>query len=320
LKRHVSFSEFNLFQDDVAQLVALGGSFDLILCRNVFIYFTPEAIAQTLRRFYQALKPGGYLVTGHAELQGIPLNGLQVRCFPESIVYQRPVRSRPTVMGVTTLRQTDYTAPAQPWRGEDTPALRSREPAPQLSTTSASRLRSLSQSLSVARTTTQNNINPGGVPALGRWLNATPQGGAHPAPTDDVSQAFMEIMQRAKQDANQGNYVQARHGCQEAIALQPFAVEPCYLLASIAEESNDLDGAKVFLKRVIYLDEMAIPAYLELAALYDRTGEGDRATKTRRSVVRILAKLPPHRALAACDNMTVTELQTLVSRQIEEQT
>lgn len=123
-------------------------------------------------------------------------------------------------------------------------------------------------------------------------------------------------MQRAKQYANTGHYERARHLCQEAIALQPLAVEPCYLLASIAEETGDWDEAKGFLKRVIYLDTMAIPAYLELAALYDRTREGDRATKTRRSIISLLAKMPPHTILPTCDNMTVTELQTLLSQQM----
>lgn len=40
---------------------------DLILCRNVLLYFTPEVRAATLARLASALKPGGLLVLGASE-------------------------------------------------------------------------------------------------------------------------------------------------------------------------------------------------------------------------------------------------------------
>lgn len=43
------------------------GSFRLILCRNVFIYFEREVQERLLWKFYQALQPGGYLVLGKVE-------------------------------------------------------------------------------------------------------------------------------------------------------------------------------------------------------------------------------------------------------------
>lgn len=41
--------------------------YDLILCRNVTIYFTREAQEKVNRQFSQALKPGGYLFIGGSE-------------------------------------------------------------------------------------------------------------------------------------------------------------------------------------------------------------------------------------------------------------
>ncbi len=40
---------------------------DLILCRNVVIYFTEEAKDDLYAKFYRALKPGGYLFVGGTE-------------------------------------------------------------------------------------------------------------------------------------------------------------------------------------------------------------------------------------------------------------
>src|SRR5690349_3865926 len=43
---------------------------DMILCRNVLIYFTPELQQRTLRLFAYSLRDGGYLVLGKAETPG----------------------------------------------------------------------------------------------------------------------------------------------------------------------------------------------------------------------------------------------------------
>jgi chemotaxis methyl-accepting protein methylase len=41
--------------------------FDLILCRNVLIYFPPEVISQVAHGLYRSSVPGGILFTGHSE-------------------------------------------------------------------------------------------------------------------------------------------------------------------------------------------------------------------------------------------------------------
>ena len=47
--------------------------FDFIFCRNVMIYFTKDTQQVLVNKFYQHLKPGGYLFIGHSE----GLSGLQ---------------------------------------------------------------------------------------------------------------------------------------------------------------------------------------------------------------------------------------------------
>ena len=41
--------------------------FDIIICRNVFIYFSREKQEQLFQDFYDALNIGGYLVLGNTE-------------------------------------------------------------------------------------------------------------------------------------------------------------------------------------------------------------------------------------------------------------
>ena len=66
----VSFEERNLVEDDPELWAA--GSCDVVFCRNVVMYFSPEVIRQVVGRIARALAPGGYLFLGHAEtLRGV---------------------------------------------------------------------------------------------------------------------------------------------------------------------------------------------------------------------------------------------------------
>ena len=89
IKQMVKFQNFNLFKEVFPRPGSEIQDLDLILCRNVFIYFEPSAIAKVLEKFYSALQPLGYLLTGHAELSGQNLSQFQTKVFPESVVYQK---------------------------------------------------------------------------------------------------------------------------------------------------------------------------------------------------------------------------------------
>ena len=61
IKRRVSFKRMNMIEDP------FGGNFDIILCRNVVIYFTAETKDKLYHKFYDALAPGGYFLVGSTE-------------------------------------------------------------------------------------------------------------------------------------------------------------------------------------------------------------------------------------------------------------
>lgn len=60
--RLIQFQAMNLLAPTVP-----AGNFDLILCRNVLIYFSRETKRLVIDHMWRALKPGGFLFVGHAE-------------------------------------------------------------------------------------------------------------------------------------------------------------------------------------------------------------------------------------------------------------
>jgi chemotaxis protein methyltransferase CheR len=84
LKKRVSFKRHNL-QDDLKPF----GQFDLLLCRNVAIYFEADFKAQLFNRLSNALNPGGYLVLGGSESLMSHQDLFASEQLGESIFYRR---------------------------------------------------------------------------------------------------------------------------------------------------------------------------------------------------------------------------------------
>lgn len=70
IRSAVSFERRNLTLDDPE--LWRPGFYDVIFCRNVIMYFSPETMREVVARMAIALAPGGYLFLGHAEtLRGL---------------------------------------------------------------------------------------------------------------------------------------------------------------------------------------------------------------------------------------------------------
>ena len=65
IRKMVKFEERNLTVEDESFWAP--GRFDIVFCRNVIMYFTPEVARAVLARIAHSLAPGGYLFLGHAE-------------------------------------------------------------------------------------------------------------------------------------------------------------------------------------------------------------------------------------------------------------
>ena len=89
IRKMISFVQMNL-----AESVYVG-KIDCIFCMNVLMYFSEERRLGILRRFYDALEPGGYFLLGHAEtLSHAPVKFEPV-VLGDCRLYRKPLPAEP---------------------------------------------------------------------------------------------------------------------------------------------------------------------------------------------------------------------------------
>jgi chemotaxis protein methyltransferase CheR len=87
VRRLVSFGQLNLLAPEQWTIL---GQFDVILCRNVMIYFNGAGKKQMVENFHRKLDDGGFLLLGHSESLMNISTAFTLRHFLHDMVYQKP--------------------------------------------------------------------------------------------------------------------------------------------------------------------------------------------------------------------------------------
>jgi chemotaxis protein methyltransferase CheR len=82
LRKYIQFRHLNLTG---GRNFGLWSKMDIIFCRNVIIYFDRNTQIRLFEKFYNQLKPGGYLFIGHSET----LHGINDQFSPVSVAVYR---------------------------------------------------------------------------------------------------------------------------------------------------------------------------------------------------------------------------------------
>jgi chemotaxis protein methyltransferase CheR len=88
IKKYVVFTHLNLLDRG---RISLLGAMDVILCRNVIIYFDLETRREVIRTFSEKLRPGGYLLLGHSESLINVSSAFELAHLRNDLVYRRPI-------------------------------------------------------------------------------------------------------------------------------------------------------------------------------------------------------------------------------------
>ncbi|MEG3897034.1 MULTISPECIES: CheR family methyltransferase [unclassified Microcoleus] len=353
LRQFVSFSCVNLVTDNLPNIYQDIHNMDLILCRNVFVYFEPQYISQVLKKFAKTLRPGGYLMTGHAEVHSHAMNEFQPKIFPESVVYQAKNfigegqgKIEPSIAPASKAKSAFGESGKEEDMGGDS---RQLLPFPPISANfengNFGDIGSLlaagnGQEKMLRSRYLEGDMMSNKVPSFPSTLDSlkadrqTPQMLILEAKACFKNQAYAEAINKAKQAldlqannfeadyllaqvyANLGKYSQAIEHCKRASKVDAMSVFPYYLQAHIAEEQGDLETAKFFLKKTIYLCPSFVSAYLELGNIYNKEGKLNIAIKMYNSSCEILKKLPPNTPIEQQGKMTASQVLMDVKKKL----
>jgi chemotaxis protein methyltransferase CheR len=320
IRQKVKFVHGNLLKDIFPKSGGDLDNIDLILCRNVFIYLDSHAIGKIIHKFYDTLSHQGYLITGHTELYSQDTSQFQVISFPESVIYRRrnwsgimPSALAPKVS--TSKVQLPSVTPTKALLVEKIPledtnirstASTSARAVANLSKvshqTSIKSSDQLTTALQEAERLLQQKANENAILKAEKIFAAYPQ-----------CDAAVKIAAHAC--ANLGRYDEAKSLCQRVIQRHPLSVDMYYLLAQIAEEQNESEITKNYLRKIIYLDPNFVKAYLDLAGIYEREKQPDKTKKMQAYALTLLDKLPADTVLDAHTGTTVAEWKNHLNRQ-----
>jgi chemotaxis protein methyltransferase CheR len=112
IRRLVTFDFLNLAEDSYPSLVNNTSAMDLVLCRNVLMYFTPETTARVVSNMHRALVNEGWLLVAPSESSQVLFRDYTMFAFPDTIFYQKPAAPAPFV--VLPALQAHASAPQLP--------------------------------------------------------------------------------------------------------------------------------------------------------------------------------------------------------------
>ncbi len=276
----VEFSHHNLVTDpppfDSEQI-------DLILCRNVTIYFDRETTRRLMKRLHTRLRDGGYLFLGHAETLWQISDDFSLVPLGDAFVYRRL---------------------DEPNEGEKRRwVLRDRRTEDELRPTRADRRRSDSDRRDRAEgeISSESRLQrPAAIESPAVPVEAT----ARMRPVRDPLDAVRAALAL-------GQYDEAADVAAEVVAATPLWAQAHYLQGvALTNLGRDAD-ALVVLRKAVYLDPDHGFAHFLLGGALERSGEPVAASRSYRAAASTLGRRPLDSVATELGGRSVAELAAL---------
>ena len=246
VRRPVSFHRLNLQSDPYE------GPFDLIFCRNVLLYFQPDAARDVIHRMARHLQPGGVLVLGYTDPSPDPACDLVPENSNGVRYYQKPFQGELVNVGQGKALVPGHAGDPQYAAWEVSPESVSEKPV---------------AAVPVGAEHTEHVANMDAASDLEQKLR-TARGLTMQMCFDDA----LGILEGLYRD-------------------YPLEIEPCILLTMVAEEANHLDLALAAARRACFLDPRIPMAQYLLGCCLWRKGQREQARRrfhaSRLSLVQI---------------------------------
>ncbi|MCX6539540.1 MAG: hypothetical protein NT151_11505 [Acidobacteria bacterium] len=305
IQKMVTFEERNLVDEDPLFWQSL--ACDVVFCRNVLMYFTPDKSRDVVRRITQALLPGGFFFLGHAEtLRGLTQE-FHLCHTHDTFYYRRRKASEPVVATAT------WVGPSREQAEDSLPAVVEstaswvdviQRASERIATLAAGRARSSDQDPS--RTTPADQAASTAAARtwdLGLVLEAVRQERFSDAlelicslPPDSHEDPDALLL-RAVLLTNNGRLDESEEVCSRLLALDELNAGAHYLMALCREHASDSTGAIEHGQTAIYLDAGFAMPHLHLGIMAKRSGDAATAQRELGQALILLAREDASRLL-----------------------
>lgn len=319
VRRLVKFAYLNLAEDIFPSLLNDTNAMDVILCRNVLMYFAPAQAQTVVHNLYRCLIDEGCLLTSANEGPSVRYTDFHTLNFPGVIVYQRsarglPIRATKPVPPVAPKRPA--TTPASPSRPAPTPPSPAASPPPlQSATPPAATSQSVApaqplESLATILDKAQRDYEDG------RYKEAIAQLESASGNDTGPEAARVDTL-RARAYANEGNLERALHWSERAIQSNKLDAGCYYLHATILQEQGAMAEAAAALRRALYLDPNFVLAHFALGNLAREGGRREEAMRAFGNAQRLARQLATDQVLPESEGITAGRLADIVSTMID---
>lgn len=314
LKRMVSFAYLNLVDDVYPSVLNNTNAMDLIICRNVLLYFNPDRIAPVVKRLHRALAHGGQLVLGAVEASQMKFAEFTPVPAPGMALYQKNGAmagfDRRTMIG--SLSDTPLDAPAA------VPVTPSTEKTPPLSSVPAAAspwTRAPTPDAVSAFPTSCHSAyaEANELYAAGRYVEARAilMAGTDPRSALRLPTSALGLL--AQCHANLGELAEALVWCERALVTAKTDPTLHFLRVGILQELQRDDEALLALRNVLFLDPVHVLAHFTMANLYRRRDQRSLAAKHFANVRRLLANRDESEELPQSGGLTVGRLNAILA-------
>jgi len=302
----VSFTTINLAQDNYPATANATAAMDLILCRNVLIYFEAGRALSIVGALGRSLRPHGWLATGAVEMPLSDVAGLEKVQLPGSLFFRRggPVSPAATV-GVRQRGVVSHSASLHNGNAVEPSIIKYSMPG------FAERLVPLAavpgERVAVAKAST---VAPPASPQSGAMGPETGAEFTAEIPADLTMAAGLAAL--ARSHADKGELDRALILCAQAIEAEKDNAELTYLMATILLERGGHEEAAGALRRTLYLCPGHVLAHLALGGMARRLGNAETSD---RHILKASARLSGHGAqevLLAAGGMSAGQLQAAI--------
>lgn len=297
LRQLARFAYLNLVEDRYPSFETHTVGMDVILCRNVLMYFEPAMLPGVVERLRRSLVPGGWLAVGAAETQRELFGQFETVGFPGASVYRKGPVDQAWTPGLS-----DFSLPP----------LREVMPVVALAPVSKSPM----PPAEVARPLRRVPEKP--APTVYDDAQTEYRAGRYPEALARLNDAEdgASMLLRARVLANLGRLPEAQADCERAIAADRLDPVPYYLLATICDEMGDDPAAASALKQALYLNPRFVLAYFALANVSRRLNRPQQARRCFAQVRDLLAGLEADAVVPESEGLTAGRLAEMVDAQI----